>query len=255
MLESTLATREHASEPAAHSCRSKCAQASILVVLVQSVLLSIVFLQQRLHPPAFGMNFRPGLRTSIERRLSSAGIEAGKLGLDIRTRVTLKRQLPLMIYAAVNRIRPENGRNAKKQKGNCVFHNAFKISKAGATISAPASARRNIFSCMILWGLLLSAGCSDQATQYAGIWKSSCDDYWGVQIKPGTSGRYAVTFCGLSGCLAPGEWLPDTLIVNDPVYEVISSSQIRIRHGEHQSLIYTRCSRHTDWTTNSLDVE
>jgi len=107
----------------------------------------------------------------------------------------------------------------------------------------------------VICGLLFSAGCSDQSTQYAGIWKSRCNDYWGVQIQPGTGGRYAVTFCGLSGCLAPGEWLPDTLIVNDPAYEIISSSQIRIGHAEHQPLVYTRCSRNTDWTTNSLDVQ
>jgi hypothetical protein len=101
-----------------------------------------------------------------------------------------------------------------------------------------------------LCGFLLVGGCSDQATQYTGIWKSHCSDYWGVQIKPSVDRRYAVTFCGLSGCLAPGEWAPDTLILNDPAYEVISADQILIKRGQHQGLTYTRCSKNPDWEDN-----
>lgn len=194
------------------------------------------------------------MRLPTQQKLPIARLEAGQRLLDIRAGVALKRQPPLAIYAAVNGISPKNERGSQKQQSNGVFHRAFKVSNAGAAVGAPASLRRNVFFSLILCGLLLCAGCADQSTQYAGIWKSRCDDYWGVQIKPGVGGRYEVTFCGLSGCLAPGEWLPDTAIVDDPTYEVISGSQIRIRHGERPPMLYTRCSRKTDWTTNVLDL-
>ncbi|MES2491180.1 MAG: hypothetical protein V4607_15440 [Pseudomonadota bacterium] len=68
-----------------------------------------------------------------------------------------------------------------------------------------------------------------------------------MQIKPSVDGLYNVTFCGLSGCLAPGEWLPDTRIVSDPVYQVIAPDQIRITRGDHPPLTYIRCSKDPDW--------
>jgi hypothetical protein len=99
--------------------------------------------------------------------------------------------------------------------------------------------------------LTLVGGCSDQTTAYTGIWKSRCDNYWGVQIQPDRGGMYAVTFCGLSGCLAPGEWMPDSRIVDDPLYQVISPVQIRIKRGSRDFFTYTRCSRNPYWQTKS----
>ena len=62
-------------------------------------------------------------------------------------------------------------------------------------------------------------------------------------------GLYAVTFCGLSGCLEPGEWMPDSRIIDDPLYQVVSSRQIRIKRGVQDFNTYTRCSRDVAWKT------
>ena len=90
-------------------------------------------------------------------------------------------------------------------------------------------------------------GCSDQKTTLTGIWKSTCEDYWGVQIKPLDSGLYSVSFCGLSGCMEPGEWMPDTRIADDPMYQIVSSKTIRIKHNDRGYFTYTKCSSNPFW--------
>lgn len=91
------------------------------------------------------------------------------------------------------------------------------------------------------------SACSDQKTKFMGIWKSDCNDYWGVQIQPRAGGIYSVTFCGLSGCLAPGEWMPNTRLEGDPLYQVVSSTKIRIKHKHRSYFTYTRCSADPLW--------
>lgn len=199
------------------------------------------------------MSFKSAALTAIKilllipGDLSIAALKVGHSFLDAWAGVALKRQLTLMIYTAMDWISVSNGRRSQKQQSKCVVHSAFKLSNAPVEIGAPASLRKNLYFSAVLAVFLLAGGCSDQATQYTGIWKNRCDDYWGVQIKPNASGLYAVTFCGLSGCLGPGEWLPDTPIVDDPTYQVISPKQIRIIRAGHESLIYSRCSKDPDW--------
>ena len=102
----------------------------------------------------------------------------------------------------------------------------------------------------LLWMALAAAelyGCSDHKAEFTGIWKSNCADYWGVQIAPSDGGLYAVSFCGLSGCLEPGQWMPNTRIEDDPMYQIVSSTKIRIKRSDRGYFTYTKCSDDPFW--------
>ncbi len=109
--------------------------------------------------------------------------------------------------------------------------------------------RRSLAFGPLLMALAFSAssGCSDQKAQFAGVWKSNCADYWGVQIRPAGADLYSVTFCGLSGCLKLGEWMPDTRIEGDPMYQVVSATEIRIRRNDAGYFTYKQCSADPFW--------
>lgn len=100
--------------------------------------------------------------------------------------------------------------------------------------------------CVLLTTLLLGA-CADSTPDFSGIWKSNCRDYWGVRIQPSAAGLYSVSFCGLSGCMQAGQWMPDTGIVGDPMYEVVSDTRLRIKRKDAGAFTYTRCSPYPDW--------
>jgi hypothetical protein len=253
VLEPMLATGKHACKSAAHFRRPKRVQAAGLAAAIELFFLNSIGVKHRLHALALGMNVNPAWLNWIPVHRFVVAVEAGQTCLDVRARVALKRQLPLIVHASMDRLGEENGRRPQKKQSKFVFHSTFKISNTRTTIGAPASLRRNIFSCAIVACLLFLGGCNGGASQYAGIWKSHCSDYWGVQIKPSADGHYAVTFCGLSGCLPAGEWQADTPIVGDSAYEVISPDHIRIKRGDHQSLVYTRCATDTDWTPHVTD--
>jgi len=85
---------------------------------------------------------------------------------------------------------------------------------------------------------------------FTGIWKSRCSDYWGVQVRPAGGALYSVTFCGLSGCLKPGEWMPNTRIEGDPMYVVVSPSTIRVKRNDSGYFNYTRCDTDPSWQIN-----
>lgn len=105
--------------------------------------------------------------------------------------------------------------------------------------------------------LAVAAGvcaCSDQNARFAGIWKSNCSDYWGVQISPVDGGLYTVTFCGLSGCMPPGQWMPDSRIKDDPMYQVVSSTELRIKHKGQGYFLYTRCSAEPQWSAGPAAI-
>jgi hypothetical protein len=97
----------------------------------------------------------------------------------------------------------------------------------------------------------LLAGCADPDTRFTGIWKTNCEDAWGVQIQPAGEGLYAVTFCGVSGCLVPREWTPDTRIEGDPMYRVVSRTRIDIRRNDGGYFAYRRCSADPSWAAAS----
>lgn len=100
---------------------------------------------------------------------------------------------------------------------------------------------------IILAAAVSSSGCSDAKTRFSGIWKSSCGDYWGVLIAPAGDAVYSVTFCGLSGCLKPGEWTPNTRIENDPMYQVVSAKKLRIKRKDGGYFTYIQCGSDPLW--------
>lgn len=88
----------------------------------------------------------------------------------------------------------------------------------------------------------LSRGKLDATKNFTGMWKVSCDEGHGLQIKPaGAEGMYSVSFCGPGGCFEPGTYRPNTFINGDRSYRVISESEIQVKGGDGFST-YRRCS-------------
>jgi hypothetical protein len=92
----------------------------------------------------------------------------------------------------------------------------------------------------------LVAACNKPA-DFTGFWKTNCTDAFGIQIKKQTGSLFSVSFCGPGGCFAPGQWMPNSPIVGDPKYRVLSPTTIEIGHGEGQGWTrYTRCTTDTN---------
>lgn len=85
------------------------------------------------------------------------------------------------------------------------------------------------------------AAAAAKAPDYAGSWKRNCDDAFGLQIKPLRDGLYAVSFCNHDGCSAPGAYRPNTRIENDPTYEVVSATRIKVRYQDGGYSTYVKC--------------
>jgi hypothetical protein len=91
--------------------------------------------------------------------------------------------------------------------------------------------------------LFLVAACK-KPSDFTGFWKANCTDAFGVQIKKQPGNLFSVAFCGPGGCLAPGEWTPNTLIVGDPKYRVLNPTIIEIETGLGWTR-YTKCTKDT----------
>jgi hypothetical protein len=92
--------------------------------------------------------------------------------------------------------------------------------------------------------LFLVAACKGPSN-FTGFWKANCTDAFGIQIKRQPGNLFSVSFCGPGGCFAPGEWMPNTLIIGDPQYRVLNPTTIEIRHGQDWTR-YTRCTTDTN---------
>jgi hypothetical protein len=77
---------------------------------------------------------------------------------------------------------------------------------------------------------------------YAGLWKKNCQDEFGLRISPLRDGLYSVSFCKSEHCSAPGAYRPDSRIDNDPMYDVLSGSRIKVRHQDGSFTNYVRCA-------------
>ena len=84
-----------------------------------------------------------------------------------------------------------------------------------------------------------------RAPDYAGFWKRNCADEFGLQIRPLRDGLYVVSFCNYGGCSAPGAYRPNTRIENDPMYDVLSATRIKVRHQEGGYSTYVKCASDT----------
>jgi hypothetical protein len=102
-----------------------------------------------------------------------------------------------------------------------------------------------LFICLIG---LLGMPCESRGADYTGIWKHECSDYYGIQIKPTEKELYSVSFCGLRGCFAPGEWVPNTRIEGDSEYKIISPSELGIKRKNTEDFsIYKKCTDDPAW--------
>jgi len=85
---------------------------------------------------------------------------------------------------------------------------------------------------------------------YTGFWKANCEDPIGLQINALRGGLYSISFCKNEFC-SPGAYRPDTRIENDPQYEVLSATKIRLKHAEGGYSTYVRCTRETSPSSRS----
>jgi len=88
------------------------------------------------------------------------------------------------------------------------------------------------------------SGAQDKV-DYSGSWKVNCEDPMGLVIKPLRNGLYSISFCKNTVC-SPGAYRPDTRIENDPGYEVLSATRIRLKHPEGGYTAYVKCSSGTN---------
>ncbi|MCA2999156.1 MAG: hypothetical protein ING75_11195 [Rhodocyclaceae bacterium] len=84
-------------------------------------------------------------------------------------------------------------------------------------------------------------GEADLSVNFAGFWKGSCSDGFGLRIKPvDIPGMYTVTFCGPGGCGDEGNERK-TFIKGDKRYNVISATELQVGQEGSRST-YKKCS-------------
>ena len=88
----------------------------------------------------------------------------------------------------------------------------------------------------------LTAMGANAQSSFAGFWKVSCEDAFGLQIEPTAAGLYSVSFCGPGGCFEPGTYRPDTRITDDPSYKVVNQITIIVKGRNGNEITYTRCT-------------
>ena len=85
---------------------------------------------------------------------------------------------------------------------------------------------------------------AQEKVDYTGFWKVNCEDPVGLRIKPLRNRLYSISFCKQTVC-SPGPYRPDTRIENDPMYETLSPTKIRLKHPEGGHSTYIRCTSET----------
>lgn len=101
--------------------------------------------------------------------------------------------------------------------------------------------------------LMVAANVAAQDT-YTGFWKEKCTQPFGLQIMPAADGKYSVSFCGPGGCFEPGTYRPNTRLVDDPYYEVIDATHIKVRGRDGWS-DYQKCTTETHPELRYKDCE
>ena len=110
--------------------------------------------------------------------------------------------------------------------------------------------RVSLASRALLAGLCASAiatqvSAAQDKVDYSGSWKTNCEDPVGLLIRPLRNGLYSISFCKSTVC-SPGAYRPDTRIENDPRYEVLSPTRLRLKHPEGGHTAYVKCSSETN---------
>jgi hypothetical protein len=96
-----------------------------------------------------------------------------------------------------------------------------------------------------VFALMLFAVCpvalADGKGDYSGVWKKNCEDEMGLHLKPLKDRQYAVLFCKTGFCSEPGSYRPNTRIEQDPLYEVLSPTTIKVRYPDGGFSVYRKC--------------
>jgi len=101
-----------------------------------------------------------------------------------------------------------------------------------------------VFLALAVWVFAPSVEAAS-ASDYSGFWKTDCGNAFGLQILPSEKHLYSVSFCGPGGCFQPGTYLPNTPIDGDPMYEVISNNEIRLKLKDGGSVAHYKCTSDT----------
>jgi hypothetical protein len=102
-------------------------------------------------------------------------------------------------------------------------------------------ARKALVAGICASAIAMHVSGADEKVDYTGSWKGNCEDPIGLQIKPLRSGLYSISFCKNEFC-SPGPYRPDTRIENDPMYETLSPTRIKVRHPEGGYTTYIKCT-------------
>ncbi len=105
-------------------------------------------------------------------------------------------------------------------------------------------ARRALVAGMCAFTTAALAFGAQEKVDYTGFWKGNCEDPIGLLIKPSRNGLYSISFCKQTVC-SPGPYRPDTRIENDPMYETLSPTRIRLKHPEGGHSTYVKCTSET----------
>ena len=106
-------------------------------------------------------------------------------------------------------------------------------------------ARKALFAGICAGAIATLVFAGQAKVDYTGFWRGNCEDPFGVQIKPVRDGLYSISFCKPNECSAPGVYRPNTTIENDPMYETLSATKIRLRHPEGGYSTYVKCTSST----------
>jgi hypothetical protein len=106
-------------------------------------------------------------------------------------------------------------------------------------------------SLVLLMTVLLAPSVSSADENFTGFWKSNCENPFGLQIMPTKDGQYSVSFCGPGGCFKPGAYRANTKIKDDPAYQVVDATHIKVQGSDGWS-DYAKC---TDETTPKLQYK
>lgn len=103
----------------------------------------------------------------------------------------------------------------------------------------------NALAGLVVLAIAGSIGSQPKPVDYTGFWKGNCAEAFGLQILPFREGLYSVSFCGPGGCFEPGTYRPNTKIEGDPLYDVLSPTQIRVKLGDGGYSTYVKCTTET----------
>ena len=70
---------------------------------------------------------------------------------------------------------------------------------------------------------------SSTALPFEGYWQTSCSHNSGILIMYAGGTEFSIQFCSGEGCSDPGKYKPNTSIINDPDYEIIDDTHMKIK--------------------------